>query len=61
MLVADRIKKKLEDKELKIGKYVFTSRLFVGTGKYTSMEVMAEALEASGAEVLAVVGRRINI
>jgi len=61
LLVADRIKKKLEDKELKIGKYVFTSRLFVGTGKYTSMEVMAEALEASGAEVVTVAVRRVKI
>ena len=61
MLVADRIEKKLEDKKLKIGKYEFTSRLFVGTGKYPSMEVMAEALEASGAEVVTVAVRRVKI
>ena len=59
--MADRIGKKLEDKELQIGKYKFTSRLFVGTGKYPSMEVMAEALEASGAEVVTVAVRRVKI
>ncbi|HHT9115921.1 MAG TPA: thiazole synthase [Candidatus Wunengus californicus] len=57
----DRIEKQLEDKKLRIGKYEFTSRLFVGTGKYPSMEVMAEALEASGAEVVTVAVRRVKI
>jgi len=61
LLVVDRIEKKLEDKKLKIGKYEFNSRLFVGTGKYPSMEVMAEALEASGAEVVTVAVRRVKI
>ena len=61
MLVVDRIEKQLEDKKLRIGKYEFTSRLFVGTGKYPSMEVMAEALEASGAEVVTVAVRRVKI
>ena len=61
MLVVDRIEKKLEDKKLKIGKYEFNSRLFVGTGKYPSMEVMAEALEASGAEVVTVAVRTVKI
>lgn len=36
----------------------FRSRLFVGTGKYASMEVMREALEASGSEVITVAVRR---
>jgi len=61
LLVVDRIEKQLEDKKLRIGKYEFTSRLFVGTGKYPSMEVMAEALEASGAEVVTVAVRRVKI
>ncbi|MBI2557349.1 MAG: thiazole synthase [Planctomycetes bacterium] len=55
------MEKQLEDKKLRIGKYEFTSRLFVGTGKYPSMEVMAEALEASGAEVVTVAVRRVKI
>ncbi len=60
MLVADKAEEKAEDKKLKIGKYEFTSRLFVGTGKYPSMEVMEEALEASGAEVVTVAVRRVK-
>jgi thiazole synthase len=59
--VADKIEKKREEKKLKIGKYEFTSRLFVGTGKYPSMEVMVDALEASGTEVVTVAVRRVKI
>jgi len=36
----------------------FQSRLFVGTGKYSSMELMRDALDASGAEVITVAVRR---
>lgn len=61
MLVADKAEKKIADTKLKIGKYEFTSRLFVGTGKYPSMEVMEEALEASGAEVVTVAVRRVKV
>jgi thiazole synthase len=39
----------------------FTSRLIVGTGKYPSFEVMAAALEASGAEMVTVAVRRVNL
>ena len=39
----------------------FTSRLFVGTGKYSSNAVMVKAHEASGAEVVTVAVRRVNI
>jgi len=39
----------------------FSSRLFVGTGKYSSHAVMAAALEASGAEVVTVAVRRVNL
>lgn len=35
-----------------------TSRLFVGTGKYATMEVMRDALDASGCEVVTVAVRR---
>jgi thiazole synthase len=43
---------------LKIGKHVFKSRLFVGTGKYSSLELMRDCLDASGAEVVTVAVRR---
>src|SRR5512136_24160 len=39
----------------------FTSRLVVGTGKYSSHAVMAQAHEASGAEMVTVAVRRVNI
>lgn len=39
----------------------FRSRLMVGTGKYPSPEVMKEALARSGAEVVTVAVRRVNL
>src|SRR5579864_2880071 len=39
----------------------FSSRLIVGTGKYTSPSVMVKAHEASGAEMITVAVRRVNI
>ena len=39
----------------------FTSRLIVGTGKYSSPAVMVKAHEASGAEMVTVAVRRVNI
>jgi thiazole synthase len=50
-----------EDKELKVGKYVFKSRLFVGTGKYASFPIMKEALNASGTQLVTFAVRRVNI
>lgn len=46
---------------LRIGTYTFTSRLLVGTGKYPNREVARQALEASGAEVVTVAVRRVNL
>jgi len=39
----------------------FRSRLIVGTGKYESFEVMRQALEASGADVVTVAVRRVTL
>src|ERR1700742_3313654 len=39
----------------------FRSRLFVGTGKYRSFPEMARCHEASGAEVVTVAVRRVNL
>src|SRR5262249_41640807 len=39
----------------------FSSRLIVGTGKYSSHTVMVQAHEASGAEMITVAVRRVNI
>ena len=43
---------------LKIAGQSFDSRLLVGTGKYASMELMKDALDASGSEIITVAVRR---
>jgi thiazole synthase len=47
--------------ELVIGDRKFNSRLLIGTGKYATFEQMREALDKSGAEIVTVAVRRINI
>lgn len=51
----------MEDKKLRLGGKEFTSRLLVGTGKYSTFAIMKEALEASGAEIVTVAVRRVNL
>src|SRR5260370_35166486 len=46
---------------LKIAGRDFRSRLIVGTGKYRSFQEMARAHEASGAEIVTVAVRRVNL
>ena len=46
---------------LRIGSRTFRSRLIVGTGKYASFEQTREAIDRSGAEVVTVAVRRVNI
>jgi thiazole synthase len=45
----------------RIGAHTFTSRLIVGSGKYSSPDVMQRAHEASGAELVTVAIRRIHL
>jgi len=47
--------------ELRIGGFTFQSRLIVGTGKYATFDLMREAITASGADVVTVAVRRINL
>ena len=51
----------MTDTPFTIAGRTFRSRLIVGTGKYTSHTVMAQAHEASGADVVTVAVRRVNI
>ena len=44
--------------KFRIGGFEFASRLFVGTGKYETLELMRDCLDASGAEVVTVAVRR---
>ena len=45
----------------KISNKKFSSRLIVGTGKYRNFEECAKAVKASGAEIVTVAVRRVNI
>ena len=49
------------DAKLKIGDREFGSRLIIGTGKYRTFPEMARCLEASGAEMVTVAVRRVNL
>tara|TARA_B100000686_G_C16520727_1_gene827078 strand:+ start:162 stop:938 length:777 start_codon:yes stop_codon:yes gene_type:complete len=44
-----------------VGKKKFSSRLIVGTGKYKNMSECAKAIKISGAEIVTVAVRRVNI
>ena len=46
---------------LKIANKKFMSRLIVGTGKYKSFSECAKAIKYSGAEIVTVAVRRVNI
>jgi thiazole synthase len=46
---------------LTIADKTFTSRLIVGTGKYPSNQIMADAHRASGTEMVTVAVRRVNL
>ena len=46
---------------IKIANKKFKSRLIIGTGKYKSMKQCAEAVKISGAEIVTVAVRRVNI
>ena len=47
--------------KLTISNKNFSSRLIVGTGKYKSMQECAKAIKLSGAEIVTVAVRRVNI
>ena len=48
-------------KPLKIADKTFTSRLFVGTGKFGSNDLMREAVAASGSQLVTVALKRVEI
>ncbi|MGH7530402.1 MAG: thiazole synthase [Gemmatimonadales bacterium] len=51
----------IRDTPLTIGGRTFQSRLLIGTGKYKDHDTMVRAIEASGAEVVTVAVRRVNL
>lgn len=50
-----------DDDPLVVAGRVFRSRLLVGTGKYRDFDETARAIDASGAEIVTVAVRRVNI
>ena len=48
-------------KNLKIANKSFKSRLIVGTGKYKNFKECAKAIRISGADIVTVAVRRVNI
>ena len=52
---------KLTSDNLIIAKKKFNSRLIVGTGKYKTMSECAKAIQLSGADIVTVAVRRVNI
>ena len=46
---------------LRIGSREFTSRLFVGTGKFASPQLMLDAVKASGTQMVTVAMKRVNM
>ena len=55
--MGDKLKKDI----LKVGGKLLKSRLIVGTGKYKSFSKTAKAVKASGANMVTVAVRRVNI
>ena len=51
----------MKSDNLKIHKYSLKSRLIVGTGKYKNFKQTADAVKASGADMVTVAVRRVNI
>src|SRR3989442_2143090 len=51
----------MNDTNVVLGGKDFSSRLIVGRGKYSSMDVMKEAHEASGAQIITVALRRVSL
>ena len=51
----------MTDTTLKIAGKELRSRLFIGTGKFASNKIMLSAIEASGAEMVTVALRRVNL
>jgi thiazole synthase len=51
----------LSDTGLTLGGETFHSRLIVGTGKYSSVELTEQAIDASGAQIVTVALRRVDL
>lgn len=51
----------MQDQKIKIGSYEFASRLFTGTGKFPSSQIMCEAIKSSKSELVTVAVKRVHL
>jgi len=52
---------KVATKQLKIAGKFFSSRFLIGTSRYPNQQIMLDAIEASGAEIVTVAVRRVSL
>ena len=50
-----------QDAGVRFGRYQLSSRLILGSGKYKTLDLMKQCLEASGASMVTVAIRRVNL
>jgi thiazole synthase len=55
------VENRLDDDPFVLGERSFRSRLMVGTGKYRTNQEMVDAIAASGAEIVTVAVRRVDL
>lgn len=60
-IVKTALDPQIKKDELIIGGKTFQSRLMIGSGKFTDFKIMKEAHEKSGAQIITVAIRRVNL
>lgn len=60
-IVKTALDPQIKKDELTIGGKTFQSRLMIGSGKFTDFKIMKEAHEKSGAQIITVAIRRVNL
>lgn len=60
-IVKTALDPQIKKDELIIGGKIFQSRLMIGSGKFTDFKIMKEAHEKSGAQIITVAIRRVNL
>lgn len=50
-----------QDAGIRVGRYQLSSRLILGSGKYKTLDLMKQCLEASGTSMVTVAIRRVNL
>ena len=59
-MTKSKLSQQLVVDNLKIGSHIYSSRLIVGTGKYTSEDIASKAINSSGAELVTLAIKRFS-